>query len=74
MGKPSVATRTRAMEIFEDHVYLGETKEDYEKLIQQALNENSPEMQRDRTAFAKQHTWEASVREIYRAMEQTLRS
>ena len=73
MGKPSVATKTRAMEIFKDHVYLGETKEDYVKLIELAIEENSPEKEKERIAFAKQHTWEASVNDIYSAIENTLK-
>lgn len=73
MGKPSVATKTRAMEIFKDHVYLGVTKEDYVDLIDLALAENSAEKQKARIEFAKQHTWEASVDEIYTAMERTLK-
>lgn len=72
MGKPSVATKTRAMEIFKDHVYLGETREDYVKLIELAIKENSPEKEKERIAFAKQHTWEASVNDIYSAIENTL--
>ncbi len=72
MGKPSVATQTRAMEIFKDHVYLGETREDYVNLIAQALAEDSTELQKARIKFAKQHTWEASVDEIHTAMEKVV--
>ena len=72
MGKPSVATQTRAMEIFKEHVYLGETHDDYVNLIEKALQEDSESKQKARIAFAKEHTWEASVNDIYSAMEQTL--
>ena len=68
MGKPTVATKTRAMEIFADYAYLGETKEDYINLIQKALDENTTELQNKRKTFAASHTWENNVLEIYKAI------
>jgi len=53
MGKPTVATRTKAMEVFEDHTYLAETKEDYLKLVEKALKENSPEKAEARSVFSQ---------------------
>ena len=70
LGKPTVATKTRAMEIFADHVYLAEGLEDYESCIQRALDENSPEKEKARIELARSHSWENSVDEIYRAIEQ----
>ena len=69
MGKPTVATKTRAMEYFEDVVYLAETHEDYIRLIEQALKENSPELIKKRMDTGKSHTWENNVDEIYRSIE-----
>jgi glycosyltransferase involved in cell wall biosynthesis len=68
MGKPTVATSTRAMEIFEDYTYLGKTKEDYLTLIQKALDENTTELQNQRKSFAASHTWENNALEIYKAI------
>jgi glycosyltransferase involved in cell wall biosynthesis len=68
MGKPSVATRTKAMEIFEDYVYLADSKEDYVVLIQKALEQNEKEKEESRKAFAATHTWENSVAEIYNSI------
>jgi len=68
MGKPTVATQTRAMEIFADYAYLGETKEDYINLIQKALDENTTELQNKRKTFAASHTWENNMLEIYKAI------
>lgn len=68
MGKPTVATETKAMEIFKDHTYLGKTKEDYIELIEKALQENNQQKQDDRVKFARSHTWENSVAEIYKAI------
>lgn len=70
VGKPVVATRTDAMGVFSEHVYLGETKEDYISLIEQALSENSESRITARRTFASSHTWENSVDEIYKAVGQ----
>ncbi len=71
MGKPTVATETKAMSIFKDYTYLGKTKEDYIILIEKALAENSTEKQQERIKYARSHTWENSVAEIYKAMLST---
>ena len=68
MGKPSVATKTGAMEIFKEYVYLAESKEDYVPLIEQALTENNKPLRQQRKDFASTHTWENSVAEIYNAI------
>lgn len=72
MGKPTVATATRAMDIFKDHVYLAESKEDYIHLISKALEENTEVLQEARKVFASGHTWENSVKAIYTSIEKTL--
>lgn len=69
MGKATVATLTDAMEVFSGHVYLAQSKEEYPILIEKALCEDSPEKHQQRRSFASTHTWENSVREIYRALE-----
>ncbi|GAA4095125.1 glycosyltransferase [Mucilaginibacter panaciglaebae] len=69
MGKPVVATRTDAMSVFEQHTYLGVTKDDYVQLITKALSENSEGKQRARIHFAAGHTWENNVTEIYKAIQ-----
>lgn len=68
MGKPVVATATRAMEIFSEHTYLGKNKEEYITLIQEALDEDSTELQSKRKAFATSHSWENNAKEIYKAI------
>jgi len=70
VGKPVVATATDAMSVFAEHVYLGKGKEDYVRLIELAMSENSDARTRARRTFASSHTWENSVREIYRAISQ----
>lgn len=68
MGKPTVATLTKAMDVFSEHTYLAETKEDYLMLVEKALSENSPERESARENFARAHTWENNVKEIYDRM------
>lgn len=65
MGKPVVATRTKAMDMFKDYVYLGESKEDYIELTEKALVGSTKEIEQKRIHFAKSHTWANSVRAIY---------
>jgi teichuronic acid biosynthesis glycosyltransferase TuaH len=65
-GKPVVATKTEAMEMFLPLVYLCETNEEYVKKISGALEEkNCSGLEEERRAMASSHTWEASVRKIY---------
>lgn len=68
MGKPVVATRTEGMRIFEDHTYLADSHNAYIHLIEKALKEDCNHLQQQRKAFAQQHTWENSVKEIYKAI------
>ncbi|GGZ93136.1 glycosyltransferase [Algibacter mikhailovii] len=68
MGKPIVATYTKAMEMFKEHVYLGDTKQDYLKLIAQGLADNSANKKEQRIAFAKSHSWRNNVKCIYEAI------
>ncbi|NCX95822.1 MAG: glycosyltransferase family 1 protein [Chitinophagia bacterium] len=68
LGKPVVATQTEAMSIFAQHTYLGANAAEYTALIPKALNENTPQKQQDRTAFAATHTWEDNINQIYAAI------
>jgi glycosyltransferase involved in cell wall biosynthesis len=69
MGKPTVATKTKAMEVFKDYVYLAENKEEYVTLIEKALKENTPEKEIEREKLARSHTWEANAMAIYEKIE-----
>lgn len=71
MGKPTLATATKAMEYFKDNTYLGTTKEDYVILAEKALAEDSPELQKQRRACGTSHSWETNVSEIYKYIELT---
>lgn len=69
MGKPTVATETKAMSIFKDHTYLAKNKEEYPKLIEMALSENNEQKSKERIKFAQSHTWTNSVEAIYDAIK-----
>jgi acetyltransferase-like isoleucine patch superfamily enzyme/glycosyltransferase involved in cell wall biosynthesis len=69
MGKPTVASATKAMDYFADFTYLGESVNDYISLIQKALDEDSPTLSNQRKAFARSHTWENNVDQIYQAVK-----
>ena len=70
MGKPIIATQTKAMDMFKECVYLGSSKEEYITLTEKALAENSPELKKKRIDFAKSHTWTNNVSAIYSAIIQ----
>jgi len=70
MGKPTVATKTKAMEVFSNFVYLAKDKEEYVKLIEKALQENTPEKEIEREKLARSHTWDANAEAIYKRIEE----
>jgi glycosyltransferase involved in cell wall biosynthesis len=72
MGKPVVATRTRALEIFGANIYIADKPADYPALLDRALAEDSDTSRNSRIALAGSHTWENSVKELYLAIDKTL--
>lgn len=69
MGKPTVATKTEAMSVFADYTYLAENKEEYLQMIEIALKDNDSGKKQKMIDFARSHSWENSVKEIYKAIE-----
>lgn len=68
-GKPVVATETKAMNPFRDHVYLCRNAEDYIKAIPLAIAENDGTREQGRRAFACEHTWKNNADRIIEAIE-----
>jgi glycosyltransferase involved in cell wall biosynthesis len=66
MGKPTLASATKAMEYFKDYTYLGTSKEDYVALAEKALAENNEALEKQRRAYGTSHSWENNVNEIYK--------
>ncbi|HEV2353474.1 MAG TPA: glycosyltransferase [Puia sp.] len=72
MGKPTVATRTRALEIFGDCVYIADQPADYPALLERAMQADNGKARQERIDLAHTHTWENSVQLLYNAMDKTL--
>jgi glycosyltransferase involved in cell wall biosynthesis len=68
MGKPVVATRTEAMEMFEDFTYLGDSPLQFSALVNKALAENNETLEERRKSFAQSHTWENSMNKLYKVI------
>jgi glycosyltransferase involved in cell wall biosynthesis len=71
LGKPVVATKTKAMEIFFPHVYLAKNYTDYLNMIELALTEISDVKKKERIALAYSHSWENNVAAIYNLLSKT---
>ncbi|WP_417588600.1 glycosyltransferase [Owenweeksia hongkongensis] len=71
MGKPVIATSTKAMSAFAAHCYLANNADEYEKLIEKALSEDSNTKAEERMKFANGHTWENSVGALIYAIEKS---
>ncbi len=70
MGKPTVATRTEAMQAFEGYVHLADDLETYITALQKAIDEKEDQdLAKKRRAFAMGHSWENSVNEILKGIE-----
>jgi glycosyltransferase involved in cell wall biosynthesis len=72
MGKPVVATKTEAMSVFAGYTCLASSAEEYVAFIEKALQEDNPLLRKERESFARSHTWENSVKEMYKQMERKL--
>jgi glycosyltransferase involved in cell wall biosynthesis len=73
MGKPVVATRTKTMEMFRDHVSLCDTVDEYVAAIDAALDPPSEDVTRARINFARSHSWEENVARIYGHLEKLIK-
>ncbi len=69
MGKPVVATKTEAMEVFNKHTYLANGNEEFKNQILNALTENEDSLIKERIEFANTHTWQNSVNQIYKSID-----
>lgn len=74
MGKPVVATKTPAVGIFGETVYAAADKYEFQTAIENAMQENSAERSDKRIALARSHSWENSVGELYKAINQVIKN
>ena len=68
-GKPTIATKTDAMEPFCDYVLLANDAEGYCNGIAELLKEEDSVLMDKRKAFARSHTWKNSVGMMYQFMK-----
>jgi glycosyltransferase involved in cell wall biosynthesis len=72
MGKPVIATRTKTMELFSEHVYLCSSIDEYKEALEKSLHENTEERKNNRILFAKSHSWKNNVKMIYKYIQKNL--
>ncbi|MCX6784084.1 MAG: glycosyltransferase [candidate division WWE3 bacterium] len=60
-GLPVVVTNLPAYADFKDVCYIGDSDEEFVKMIKQAVDENSEERCESRRAIAKQNSWDGKV-------------
>lgn len=72
MGKPVVATHTKTMELFREHVYLCSSLQDYQAAVEKALQDNSNSKKNQRIDFARTHSWENNLQEIYTQIQKLI--
>lgn len=65
LGKPTVATKTKAMEMFDGYVWNCSNAQEYIEAIKEALQNDNPQLINKRIQFAKTHTWINSVKKLY---------
>lgn len=69
-GKPVVSTSfSDDIRTFAECIYLAQDPEDFVRLIDVALAENSPERVRRRAEVANSNTWEARIRQLWMEVE-----
>ncbi|RHJ90403.1 glycosyltransferase [Parabacteroides bouchesdurhonensis] len=65
LGKPVIATKTKAMAMFDKYVWNCTSVDEYIHAIHEALQTNSQELIQKRINFAHTHTWTNSVNQLY---------
>jgi glycosyltransferase involved in cell wall biosynthesis len=65
MGIPTIATKTKAMEWFNDTVLLGENLEDYLNNIDQIMKSDTQEKKENRIKTGHSHSWTTCVNLMY---------
>lgn len=69
MGKPVVAVKTDTMALFDQHVFLAETADEFITGIANALEGRQLSSSSDRIAFALEHSWENSAGSLLDAID-----
>ncbi len=65
LGKPTIATKTKTMAIFEECVSNCTDLDEYLRAVDDAVNKDNEEKRAKRIALANSHSWENNVNKIY---------
>ena len=68
-GKPVVTTPASGVERFSHLVYIAQDYQDFNKKINQALENNIPELKQERIAQMKQQDWDLRIEEMMRLIK-----
>ncbi|MFH0780165.1 MAG: glycosyltransferase [Parcubacteria group bacterium] len=71
-GKPVVAMKSAGADMFKNFIYTADNSDDFVKLIDQALREDSPEKREARRQEVKKHSWKKRTEEIAKLMFEKL--
>jgi len=72
LGKPVIATKTDTMDIFREHSYLCSSVADYQAAVEKALEGDNETLAQQRISFAKSHSWENNVNNIFKYIQEAL--
>jgi glycosyltransferase involved in cell wall biosynthesis len=73
MGKTVLATRTPAMELFREHVFLCTTASDFIRSADESLRSDTSEKKAARIRFAQSHSWRNNVTTLTHLIEKHLK-
>jgi glycosyltransferase involved in cell wall biosynthesis len=71
-GKPVVIAPLPEYELMNDVLRIARTRDDFLRLVEEALNENDPELGRKRQAAVSSGTWEARAEHVSELIEKVL--
>lgn len=71
-GKPIVSTDGAGLELFKDIIFIAKDSKEFDKLIINALETDTKEMQQKRIERVKQHTYEARLDSMMSIIYETL--
>ncbi len=72
-GKAVVATNfSEDIQSFKDHIYLANAEDTFVKMVEEAVNDASPEKIKERVLIAEQNTWTARIKQFWEIVENHL--
>ena len=74
MGKPIITTNFEAVFEFKDIISIAKSKEEFTRLVEDALNKDEKKFSLKRKHIASQNTWEKKVNEISELIDMRIRA